>query len=225
MARKEQECKFCKKLFVTKSHSPVLCCSGRCAQYLRGGGPPQTVTCEQCKSQIVRQHAKVKVKNFCNRSCRSRYTMLNASMSHRTKMRSHASLRFASDKEFGFKKGHTGFLSPDHYNRLSVLLSGARNYAWRGGITPENKHIRNSLEYKNWRTSVFKRDDYQCQMPGCLGKTNKINANHILKFSDYPDRRLEISNGITLCVDCHRHIHFKEVIYKKLFTSLVESYV
>ena len=74
---------------------------------------------------------------------------------------------------------------------------------WKGGITPINIKIRMSLEYKLWRRAVFERDNYQCIWGG-KEHGNKLNADHIKRFSDYPELRFAIDNGRTLCADCHR---------------------
>ena len=70
--------------------------------------------------------------------------------------------------------------------------------------------IRNSREYQEWRASVFERDHYTCQNCGQVGGT--INAHHIKSFKDYPDLRLEVNNGITLCLKCHKLAHGKKAI-------------
>lgn len=79
---------------------------------------------------------------------------------------------------------------------------GDKNPAWKGGVSSENSKIRNSLEYAEWRINVFKRDNYICQ---CCGdnKGGNLHAHHILNFSEYPDLRFLIANGITLCDSCH----------------------
>ena len=79
---------------------------------------------------------------------------------------------------------------------------GSNNGRWNGGITTENMKIRFSQEYKNWRTSIFKRDNYTCQNCGVYG--GELNAHHIKSFSDFIEERFNIDNGITLCVDCHK---------------------
>ena len=84
----------------------------------------------------------------------------------------------------------------------SPWLRGEKNCNWRGGITSINKLLRDSPEYKQWREAVFKRDDYTCQICGRRGV--KLHADHIKPFSLYPELRFEVSNGRTLCVDCHR---------------------
>lgn len=80
-------------------------------------------------------------------------------------------------------------------------IKGENSYLWQGGLTQENKLIRNQSEYRNWRKSVFERDNYTCQ---CCGERGEIlHAHHIKNFSNHEDKRFDINNGITLCKDCH----------------------
>lgn len=81
--------------------------------------------------------------------------------------------------------------------------SGSKSNWWKGGVTPLNMKIRNSLEYKLWRETVFKRDNYQCIWGGKEHGSN-LQADHIKPFSLFPELRFAIDNGRTLCVDCHR---------------------
>lgn len=64
---------------------------------------------------------------------------------------------------------------------------------------------RKCPEYTEWRKAVFERDNYTCQTCGQVGGT--LNAHHIKPFCKYPALRYDTSNGITLCVKCHRAIH------------------
>lgn len=94
---------------------------------------------------------------------------------------------------------------------------------WKGGITPENKKIRNSIEIRLWRESVFERDKFLCQMPGCNQTERYLNAHHIKKFSEYKDLRTIVSNGITLCKNCHNLTKGKELKYENLFIEIIET--
>ncbi len=78
---------------------------------------------------------------------------------------------------------------------------GKRSPNWQGGITPVHAAIRNSKEMTEWRMSVFKRDSFTCQKCGARGVS--LHAHHVKSFSKFPDLRFEVSNGQTLCEDCH----------------------
>jgi len=79
---------------------------------------------------------------------------------------------------------------------------------WKGGITPENIKIRTGIETRLWRESVFARDNWTCQK--CKMKLGgKLNSHHIQNFSQYPELRFAIDNGITFCRDCHEKFHKK----------------
>ena len=80
---------------------------------------------------------------------------------------------------------------------------GKDHWNWQGGITTENHKIRDSKEYKEWRIKVFQRDRFRCVLCGYRSvKPRDIRADHIRPFALYPDLRLEVSNGRTLCVPC-----------------------
>lgn len=64
----------------------------------------------------------------------------------------------------------------------------------------EDERLRGSLEYAQWRTAVFIKDDRTCQ---CCGSREHINAHHIYGFANHKDKRLDLNNGITLCENCH----------------------
>ncbi len=86
-------------------------------------------------------------------------------------------------------------------NSHIAKLSGRNHYNWRGGITSKSEKIRKSLGYKTWRKSVFERDNYTCQI--CRKHGGSLQADHIKPFCIYPELRLSIDNGRTLCKPCH----------------------
>ena len=59
--------------------------------------------------------------------------------------------------------------------------------------------------YGLWRKYVLERDNYTCQECGEYFTSNCVH--HIKSYIDYPKLRLDISNGITLCENCHKNKH------------------
>lgn len=80
--------------------------------------------------------------------------------------------------------------------------SGPSSPWWQGGKTAEAKLIRRSVEYRLWREAVYRRDDYTCQICGERG--GRLHPDHIKRFSMFPELRFDVSNGRTLCEDCHK---------------------
>lgn len=68
-----------------------------------------------------------------------------------------------------------------------------------------NSDYRNCKEYSSWRSKVFERDNFTCQICKKVGGT--LNAHHIKPFKDYPLLRFDVDNGITLCESCHKELH------------------
>lgn len=90
----------------------------------------------------------------------------------------------------------------------STRQRGSASHLWKGGLVDSNMRVRNHKMYAEWRDKVFARDDYECQ--SCLAVGNKLAAHHIVKFSESVRLRLKVSNGITLCRQCHIDYHANE---------------
>ena len=88
-----------------------------------------------------------------------------------------------------FKKGHKLFVGEKHPN-------------WKGGISKFYKNTYNCESYRKWREAVFERDNYTCQECGNRGV--QLQAHHIKSYSYYPKLRYKLSNGKTLCLECHK---------------------
>lgn len=105
-----------------------------------------------------------------------------------------------------WNKGLKGALvhTEDTRKRMSATHKSRKelSHLWKGGITPKNKLIRQSVEYKLWREAVFQRDNWTCIWCGDRGV--RLNADHIKPFSLFPELRFSIDNGRTLCVPCHK---------------------
>jgi 5-methylcytosine-specific restriction endonuclease McrA len=124
------------------------------------------------------------------------------------------------------KIGNYGFKGKKHTEEAKIKIGlshkGEKSVNWKGGITPLTKKIRQSDQYKKWRTAIFQRDNYTCQDCGFRngnGEYRIFHPHHIKSFSDilYDNniKTLEeaincnefwdINNGQTLCINCHKH--------------------
>ena len=102
-------------------------------------------------------------------------------------------------------------------------LQGKNSPSWKGGISPWRNQLAGTIPYKNWRTAIFKRDDYTCQMCGERG--GKLQAHHIRPVRDNINTLLifDIDNGITLCEDCHISISGHEEGFKSFFDNKIKG--
>lgn len=82
-------------------------------------------------------------------------------------------------------------------------ISGDRHYRWQKNRTElHDKWLeRKKLEYIQWRKKIMERDNYTCKFCGKNG--GKLEVDHIKPFAKYPELRTILSNGRTLCHDCH----------------------
>lgn len=120
---------------------------------------------------------------------------------HREKMRGlKKGLKMSQEFREKVKRNHADFSGEKN---PMFGKRGKLHPAWKGGISKENDILRKSFEFRNWRTSVFKRDNYTCQLCGD-NKSGKLNADHIKPWATYPELRFETLNGRTLCVVCHK---------------------
>ena len=79
---------------------------------------------------------------------------------------------------------------------------------WIDGKSLERDRARDGSELREWRTKVFKRDNYTCQ--NC-GDKKQIQAHHIIEWAKDESKRFDTDNGLTLCVKCHSKVHGRNI--------------
>ncbi len=183
---KTKECQQCGREFETFKKHRKFCgkiCFGlsrkKIGTWNKGTAKIEEVICKSCGK-------KFKAKLFRKRktcSLRCRNEVLRKSNKGR---------KFTEEHIANLKKSHTG--------KFGKLSSN-----WQGGIDYENKKLRHSLEYEIWRNEVYKRDNWTCRL--CRSKKD-IVAHHLKLFSEFPELRFSVDNGITLCRSCHMKLHF-----------------
>lgn len=123
-------------------------------------------------------------------------------------------------------KGNTNMLGkhPSEKTKLkmSEIKKGENNSNWKGGISFLENSIRANFKNRQWRSDVFTRDNFTCQMCGD-DRGGNLEAHHKKSFlsilQHYEIITLEealeceelwnINNGITLCEECHKKEHQK----------------
>jgi 5-methylcytosine-specific restriction endonuclease McrA len=86
---------------------------------------------------------------------------------------------------------------------------GSTHWNYKHGKSKEiNKHYCSS-DYKNWRRSVFIRDEYTCKH--CGESHVHIHAHHIVPLVEDISKIYDINNGMTLCVNCHSEVHGRRI--------------
>lgn len=137
-----------------------------------------TKHCLTCDTPLVlRNNRDIIRKKFCSRSCLCKHYSAQLS-------------RMAGCRH-----------SEDTKRRISLATTGSNN--------PRYKPLRDlvirplsSFEGRRWREAVYQRDDYTCQ--DCGHRGGRLHSHHIKSFKNFPHLRWNTSNGLTLCVECHK---------------------
>lgn len=178
--------------------------------------------CEGCGQEYQAHIARRKVQKFCSVSCAKSGTRHHFfGKQGPTKGQSTWSKGLTKDTDHRVAVMALK-VSETHKQQFANGLrsnKGVCNPNWK---LPEQRKtflniaIRQTERYAQWRTAVFQRDCFKCTQ--CSDATNAINADHIKKFSTILkihkissieaalacEELWDISNGRTLCVDCHK---------------------
>src|SRR5690606_38728044 len=83
-------------------------------------------------------------------------------------------------------------------------FTGKNNPNWIKDRTKLRQSERKDKDtkYRYWRKEIRKRDRNECQLLSgdCCGR---LESHHIFNWTDYPELRYELTNGITLCAFHH----------------------
>lgn len=98
--------------------------------------------------------------------------------------------------------------------RICSRPNKENHYNWNPNLTDLEREKNNSrtqsVEYKIWKISIFSKNRVCVYCNGKNQKSrNDINAHHLNCWDVYPNERLNIHNGVTLCTTCHKTFHKK----------------
>lgn len=222
---KPVSCKKCGK-FIEQTEGGGRCreyCSQKCADKARRKRyltekPKHKKKCSKCGNEFETINP---MKTYCSNSCSASYRSNKVSK----KLCKHCGVPFMAKKASVFCSERCKF---DSYNdkylgvcqQCGIEFRSIQEYqqfcsvkccddAKRKPLDITCKRPRNELqrwEYRFWRESVFKRDNFECQRCGD-DRGGNLNAHHLDGWDKHPEKRLDIDNGITLCEDCHIEFH------------------
>jgi hypothetical protein len=118
-----------------------------------------------------------------------------------------AALRLAKLTDDGRRRMSEKHKGNQYWKLVKHRQKGPEAYNWKGGTSSWKKIIYDSPEYKRWRKAVFERDNYTCKHCGARSAKEKgvwLEADHIKPFAYFPELRFTLSNGRTLCRECHK---------------------
>ena len=181
------------------------------------------IKCEVCGAELKRDKNQQRRNkhNFCSRKCYEVWWKKNVlgsgEKNHKWKPKTEIKCACCGKKfnVSAYMANTAKFCSRSC--SAKYYFTGSNNPQWKGGVTEFNDKFRKSEEYKQWRADVYKRDNWTCQECGYKGR--QLVAHHIKKFADYPELRLELSNGITLCRKCHASIENPQRSYVGLASA------
>jgi 5-methylcytosine-specific restriction endonuclease McrA len=153
-----------------------------------------TLSCQNCreKFEVLSNKVKYRGQRFCSRKCANSFTAIVA----KPLCKCGCGQKCSKQKNEYVERHHPIL------NRRG--LKGSLNPNWQGGM-PRRPH--NSPEHIEFRKLVFKRDNFTCQ--DCGERGVKINAHHIVPVSVDISLIGELTNGVTLCHECHWARHRK----------------
>jgi 5-methylcytosine-specific restriction endonuclease McrA len=193
-----QKRRYCSRRCMAKGYKTQL--TGKANPNYRNGGPytPRSLTvplpkCRTCENTVPNHR-----RGFCN-DCFKQYRTPNLVSLCCLYCKKEFRDRECKQRKYCSRR------CTDLHKR--VTQAGGNSHFWQGGITAETRRLRSSAQYKQWRDAVFARDGYACVVCDRKRKPGdrvELEADHIRSWAEFPELRFEVSNGQTLCKECHK---------------------
>jgi 5-methylcytosine-specific restriction endonuclease McrA len=229
----EKICNYCNRTFKAKGTTQKHCSKG-C--YHKSITTKVTIICKGCgtEKQIIKSRA-----NTTTGYCKACFTLYCKTIADTRKKPAHKRAEIGkkickgcnTEFEYRINQKRPKYYCSDPCRRENMIMqltpeqrdrgikSRSKSEKWRDyvvSITGQNnkRYTGNRVGRKyntalvQWRKAVFMRDNYTCQH--CQEKGARLEAHHIKEYSKFPELRTELTNGITLCYDCHNKVHGKE---------------
>ena len=177
-------------------------CSTKCESIFKTD--KKNVECAFCGDEIRKVNSQINNNNFCSIDCRT---------------------SFYSGKQHGMSNSRyiQCYHCKDDFKRPESHINKDKNFCSKECYHEyiKTNDNRNSNKAKKWRNDIRNRDNWTCQ--DCGEKKENIEAHHIKKWKDNPDKRFEMDNGVSLCLECHylRHKNNNDAVETRLMKGRV----
>jgi 5-methylcytosine-specific restriction endonuclease McrA len=105
-------------------------------------------------------------------------------------------------KSCGCLKSETSAI---HCSTVLANRTKEKNPRWNPNLTDEERSARRRGELDlEWAKAIVRRDRYRCIV---CSSNKKPQAHHLKSYTRYPELRLDMDNGVTLCRECHKKFH------------------
>ena len=102
--------------------------------------------------------------------------------------------------------------------------AGKNHHWYNHNLKDEDRVFRKSDEQYTFAKNVFIRDNFTCKV--CCKIGGDLEAHHLNGYHWYIIGRNDVSNGVTLCKQCHKDFHSKyslKLNTKEQFIQYMES--
>lgn len=168
----------------------------------------QAVKCIQCGQEKSVIPARAKTFKFCSVKCRSEWRKIEFKGEGNPRWQGGIRIKRCQhcDREYSAPAGRayslfkkSKFCSKACSDAGGYRATGENHARWQGG------RKKRSTGYKTWVNAVLARDKLKCTR--CQAEGVELHAHHIKPWKDYPELRLDVENGVTLCARCHWKEH------------------
>jgi len=178
------------------------------------------IPCSWCEKIIERVPSELKENNFCDRECYRLWQIENINGDNHPSWQG-GKLRIKCDwcKKW-FEKIPSQILKNNFCNQecfgkwRSIYQIGENNPNWQEGISAEPYcDVWTDKEYKE---SIKKRDNYECQNEWCWKTSNRLCIHHI----DYNKKNCNPLNLITICQSCNARANIRRIFWQAYYNLI-----
>jgi hypothetical protein len=215
----EKKCENCGNTFIRDFEDPdASCCSLECKYEL--SREREFVNCDNCNDNIELRPSEITENNFCSRDCYSEFRkgekvslVCEFCQDEFISLKSKASDRKTCSNECKYKLreqnakvtvtcGECG----SNIERRKHRASG-NNYCdhncYSKSKETDNTNWHNTSAHREWSKRVKLKYD---ECVDC-GRSDNLQAHHIIPVEIAPQKANDISNGVALCENCHSSKH------------------